>query len=133
MSEIKYKRKKRSSNPASEIIISVLFGNIIFSIMLSVFAILIMNISVKSEYLFLFIIASSALAIFISAIYSSRKISKNRLLSGMISGTIIVLIHFLIILCFNNAQLAMRTYFIFPSAILSSFLGSITGINTVKK
>lgn len=133
MSEIKIKRKKITYNPIINITINTVIGNILFVIFICLSAVIITKYPVNSELLFLFIITSSSLGSLFSGFLSARKAEKNKLLTGCIASIMLTIIHFIIILCFNNASLAMKTYIIFPCDIITGIIGTIAGINLIRR
>ena len=133
MSDIKIKSKLKIHNPHVILILSVIAGIFIFVVLLCISAFIITKVAIKKEFLFLFIIASSGISSLLSSFAASNKISKNKLFAGLISALTITVIQFLIILCLNNNNLALKTYFIIPTDIILGFLGSIAGINILRK
>ncbi len=133
MSEIRVKRNKTVNNPLIDTGISLLIGNIVFLIFVCISALIITSVQIKNEYLYLLVIISSALSSFISSFYISRKIKKNKLIFGLVSSVALVIFHFIIILCFNNSDLAIKTYLIFPADIIMGIIGAVTGINIIRK
>ncbi len=133
MSEIKIRKNKTINNPITDTGISLLIGNISFIAFICTSALIITKIQIKSDILYLLIIISSALSSLITSFVSARKARKNKLLFGIISSGLLVIFHFLIILCFNNSDLAVKTYLIFPADIVTGLIGAVTGINIIRK
>ena len=133
MSETRKKRNKTISNPIHIAVLSLISGNIIFIVCICISATVITNIHIKQDYLYLLIIASSAFSSLFSSFCTSAKIRKNKLISGLLMSVSIVTLHFIIILCFNNSSLAIKTYLIFPADIIMGLTGAIAGINLIKK
>ncbi len=131
MSEIRIRNKK--NNPVTDIIIGLLIGTGVFMVFLCLSALVITKVQINSNYLFILIIISSAISSLFTSFYTSHVTNKNKLIFGVASSVILILMHFIIILCFNNSNLALKTYLIFPADIITALIGAIAGINLFRK
>ena len=124
---------RQESGVSKKSIIAVAFGFLVFIMTLAISSFFIMNVLIPTEYLYLFVLLASGL----SAISCSTLIcflQKHRLLFfSMILTTILAIIEFLILLCFNNLSLSAYVYLLFPVVIICSFLSCVLITNVKKK
>ncbi len=126
------KNKQKMKNPIIEFIKSFSVGSVTFVLLIAISSLIIMNFDFPDKYLSAFVFAASAIAAFTTGLFASTTVKQNRLLFGMINIVVITVIHFLVLLCFNNVSLSSRIYLIFPLSLTLGFLGCLTGIKTKK-
>ena len=124
---------KKNINPVINIFLSIIIGNFIFIFLIALSALVIINIKINTSYLYLFVIFASSLGIFSASFITSRKSANKKFICGTAAAIILTIIHFLILLCFNNSDLAIKTYIIFPINMLTGTLGTLSGINFLRK
>lgn len=132
-SEIKTKRKKSERGVVKSALLSLSFGIFAFIAVLSISSILILNISIQSEYLYLFVLAAAGFSALVEAIIMCMFIKNKRLIFGLGLSASLSVCQFLILLCFNNASLSNTIYILFPIVIFCGFIGCVIGTNIKKK
>ena len=120
-------------NIFNKIFYSTLIGIAIFIILLAVSSLLILNINIQSDRLYILILVTSRISVIVGATCGSFTASGKRLISGMTVTLILTVIEFVLLSCFNNIAISNKIIIIFPIAVISGFIGSITGTNVIKK
>ena len=113
------------------IIISKLYiaGIAAFLAILSIFSVLVMNMHTSDELLQLYVIADGAAVSFIISLICCTKIQNKRLICGLSLSALTAISEFILILCFNNADICPQTYILIPAVMILSFMGCISGCN----
>ncbi len=130
--KVKSVKQKKELNSISVIMMSVFLSFAVFVFMLIIFSFYIMKTHTQISVLQLFVIIASGISTLFSGFLSSYAIKSKKLIFGMLSGIFVAVCEFLILLCFNNASLTWQVYFLIPVAIITSFVGCLTGINIKK-
>lgn len=120
------------SNLIKTAAISLFSGVLTFVTFLAVFSVLIMNVNIDKNYLFLFVLISSGVSAFISSIAVCRLSSQKKLVFSLAVAIVLSVAEFLVMLCFNNASLSNLVYLLFPVAIIFGFVGCVAGMNIRK-
>lgn len=131
-SGLKKRIKKNDRGIAKNIVISLAIGIILFIIVLSASSLIMLNVAIDSEYLFLFVLIASGISALFSAFSSSLMLKNKRLIIGISISVVLAVFEFLILLCFNNASLSNLVYLIFPIMIFCGFTGYVIGTNIKK-
>lgn len=129
----KNKKQKRTRSTNNSFFMCVLKGAsaglISFVIALALSSLIVINSNITTNSFYIIVLIASALAAVLCAIITALSSAKNRLVTGMVAVIIITLIQFLILLCFNNADLSVKIYYMFPIDVAAGFLGCIAGSN----
>ena len=108
---------------------SVLIGIFGFVIFLAIFSIVILESDFFGDKFFIMVLIASFLSVMIASITSSVLIKKGKFVAGMFSAIIITIAEFIVFLCFNNIDLSVKVYLMFPIDIISGVIGSVAGSN----
>lgn len=127
------KKIKKESSVAKKFITALLSGLFAFFVILTISSFIIINVSIPTEYFFAFVLLASGISSISGALFSCILLSSKLLLTGMTTSSILAIIEFLILMCFNNISLSGFIYLLFPVVIFSGFLGCVIGINIKKK
>ncbi len=127
--KVKSRKSKKEMNNISVLIMSVVLSFAVFGLMLVLFSFYIMRTHTEVGVLQLFVIIAAGVSTLFSGFLSSFSIKSKRLIFGMLSGIFVAVCEFLILLCFNNAALTWQVYYLIPVAIITSFVGCLTGTN----
>lgn len=123
-------RKKSVNNSFSiSLIKGILSGIAGYVIFLALFSVVILKSNISNDNYFIMVLISSCVSSVVAAVVSSISIQKSKLVTGMLSTIIVTIIQFIILLCFNNIDLSVKVYLMFPINIVIGFLGSIIGTN----
>ncbi len=134
MSEFKAKYKKNKElSPFSVVAISYIFELILFIAILSVISFIITKNHTEAGIMQLYVILDSAVVAFVMSALCSNKIVTKKLIFGMLVSIAAGITEFLIIMCFNSAQLVWQAYIILPAVIIAALAGCITGSNIRRK
>lgn len=126
-------KSKSNGTILSRILYSVIAGILIFVILLAVSSLLILNIFIPSEYLYILILISSGISVITGAATGSFLAPAKRLFFGMAVTLTLTVIEFTLLLCFNNIEISSNIIIILPVAVIAGFIGSVTGVNIIKK
>lgn len=125
--------KNKNRNAFSNILKGFGAGLFTFLLLLSIFSLLIMKADIQNRYFYILILISAAISSFSGAFTSAFLQQKSRLIISSITSLCILLFTFILTLCFNNASMSVKIYLIIPAALISGFIGSLTGANIRKK
>lgn len=109
-----------------------LFGVVVFVVCLSVFSLLILKINIPEEYFFLMMLVCGALSSLTGSLRASLKAGRKKLFSGMVTALFLLIVEFLLLLCFNKAGMSNLIYLMFPVSLVFGFIGCIIGSNIRK-
>lgn len=129
----KRKTKLSSNSIFGNTLKGVMTGVISYIVLLSIFSLIILKTNIPSNLFFIFILISIGISVFIGSTFSSFIAKKSRFLNGMLTDVILIVIDFVLLLCFNNASLSVKIYLIIPVAIIFGFFGSAIGSNIRKR
>lgn len=118
-------RKVVNYSLTGSILRGVIIGIIGFVFFLSIFSILILIFNIPSDNFIVMVLVASALSVIVSFLTVSNLICNNKLIAGMLSVFIVTIIQFFILLCFNNIDLSVKVYLMFPVNLVVAFIGSI--------
>ena len=104
-------------------------GLLSFIILIAVFSLVVLKSSIPEKYFFILVLAASAVSSLIGSLAACFKNKSKNLIIGMSVAIILLLTEFIILLCFNNANLSNSVYLMFPSALALGFIGCIIGAN----
>ncbi|MBQ8209698.1 MAG: TIGR04086 family membrane protein [Clostridia bacterium] len=126
----KQKRNKPDSNSIFKcFLIGLISGLVSFVVFLAVFSIVILNTDIPTTYFFIMVLIASGISSIVCAAGASISSSKNKLIIGMLCSITVIIIQFVILLCFNNADLSSKIYLMFPADIVAGFIGCVIGAN----
>lgn len=125
--------KKTTKKPVTNLLISVMTGIIVFIFLSSLSSIIMLNVNIEKNYLFLLNYFISALSIFVSALISAHKSTNKKLINGFITGIILIILFLLIYLSFNKYSFSLKLILIIPISFVFCFIGCVTGINMKRK
>ena len=131
-SDIKF-RNRTENNVLKKVLISFFIGVISFVFLLAVSSLILLKVNIRSEFMYIIVLISSSISSLISAAAACLFASGKRLITGMVIALILTITEFLLILCFNNANLSDNIYLMLPSAITAGFVGCVLGSNIRKK
>lgn len=110
----------------------VLFGVPAYVACLSVFSLIILKTNILEQYFFLMTLCCGGLSSFAGSLFASRKAGSKKLLSGMFTAVFLLIAEFLLLLCFNKADMSNYIYLMFPISLLLGFIGCVIGTNIRK-
>ncbi len=108
---------------------STIFGIISFILFLAIFSLVLLKTDISSDKFYILVLISSGISVLVGSLAASIYVKKNKLLVGLISTITVNVIEFLILLCFNNAELSVKIYFMFPIGLILGFIGCVIGSN----
>ena len=126
-------KNKSNSTILSKILYSTITGILIFVILLAVSSLLILNIFIPSEYLYILILIASGLSVIAGSAFGSFTANTKKLFFGMAVALTLTVIEFVLLLCFNNIAISEKIIMILPVSVISGFIGSVAGVNIIKK
>lgn len=126
-------KNKSNSTILSKILYSTITGILIFVILLAVSSLLILNIFIPSEYLYILILIASGLSVITGSAFGSFTANTKKLFFGMAVALTLTVIEFILLLCFNNIAISEKIIMILPVSVISGFIGSVAGANIIKK
>ena len=129
---IKRRKSKKEYNIFSVIAFSSVFSVVLFFALLAAFSLFIMKNHTETTLLQTFVIVSAGISTMFSAFICSYSVKAKRLIIGMLDSIFISVCEFIVLICFNNAELTWKVYFIIPITLLTAFLGCVLGINLKK-
>ncbi len=122
-------KSKREFSISILLIFSYFLALVVFFAGLSAFSLVAMKNVLSISVLQSFVIFSSAISVFISAVVVSINARRRKLITGMIVAIVIVITEFLLLMSFNTHTLSWQAYLMIPFALISAFIGCILGIN----
>lgn len=122
-------KKVKAQTPFMTVLKLYISGIIAFIFILSMFALIVMNIYTPQNMMRIYVIADAAVVSFIISVICCRVIQHKKLIFGMTLSLLTVISEFILILCFNSADITPETYLMFPVVLIISLIGCITGSN----
>ena len=114
---------------AIKIAISSLIGLAVFVFIISVVALIFSHTPYPKENLLPYVLFSSAVSCFFSGFISARKLKKNGLVTGIISGIILTAVFYFIFAVFSSFSLSQSSLLLIPSCILPAAVSGILAVN----
>ncbi len=109
-----------------------LSGVIAFIICLSAFSLIILKTNISEQYFFLMTLVCGGLSSFVGSLFAVRKAGSKKLPCGMFTAVFLLIVEFLLLLCFNKATMSNYIYLMFPISLFFGFIGCVIGINIRK-
>lgn len=131
-SDLKIKRKNENG-VLKNLLISLMIGMIAFIGMMTVVSLIILNIAISQEYIYILVLIASGFSSLLGAAFACVFATGKRLITGMGLSVALAIIEFVLLLCFNNISLSNNIYFLLPTVIIFGFLGCLIGSNIKKK
>ena len=126
-------RAKVKNDFVSNIIKGFIFGIVSFIAFTAIFSLVILKTAIPEKYFFIMVLVSSAMSAMVGSLTACIKNKSKNLIIGMSVSIALLLAEFIILLCFNNANLSNNIYFMIPSVVALGFLGCVIGANIRKK
>ena len=126
-------KNKSNNNVVSKILYSAITGIVVFIILLAVSSLLILNILIPSERLYILILVASGISVIIGSACGSFTAYGRKLFFGMTVTLILTVIEFILLLCINNIAISINIIMMLPVSVISGLIGSVTGANIIKK
>ena len=129
----KSKTKTLNNSIINNTLKGMMAGIVSFTVFLAIFSLVILKTDIESRLFFIFILITVGLSAFIGSFFTSAAAKKTRLLNGLLTTLILLVLEFILLLCFNNASLSVKVYLMIPIGILLGFIGGALGSNLRKK
>lgn len=111
----------------------VISGIICFIVFLAATSLIVLKTAIAEKYFCILVLAVCAISSFVCAMTSCIKNKSRNLVIGMTSSIALLVLEFLVLLCFNSASVSNNLYFIIPANLILGFIGCVIGSNIRKK
>lgn len=127
------KKKNQANTFPIGLLVGIASGAAVFALVLAIFSLVILKTNIPEQYFYFFILIAAALSSLVCGIAVCSRITRRRVIAGMIGVILLLILEFMLLLGFNYENFSNQIYLMIPSSVLFGFIGCVIGSNIRNK